>query len=112
MTRVRRLMLMPAAALVLSGCVAGLVAGTVGMAADKGRGSGRNDAFMQAAARQACSAHAAQYGVVQLIGVKQLEDGEIVVSGTVVDAGGKHVFECSFVTEITGFTLRRGSPES
>ena len=113
MTRVRRLMLLPAAALLLSGCVAGLVAGTVGIAADSGRGSReRNEAFMQAAARQACTAHAAQYGAVQVSGLRQLEDGEIVVSGTVTDASGKNMFECSFVTEITGFALRRAPPET
>lgn len=112
MRQLRRLVLLPAAGLMLGGCVAGMVAGAVGMAADSGRGSGeRNDAFMQAAARQACSAHAAQYGAVQVTEVKQLKDGEIVVSGTVADASGKNSFECSFVTEITGFALRRAQPE-
>jgi hypothetical protein len=112
MTQIRRLMLLPAAALVLSGCVAGMVAGAVGMAADSGRGKPRDSEFMQAAARQACSAHAAQYGTVEVTGVKQLEDGEIVVSGTVADSSGKNMFECSFVTEITGFALRRATPET
>ena len=112
MERARRLILLPAAALLLGGCVAGMVASAVGVAADSGRGRGdaRNNEFMQAAARQACSAHAAQYGAVQVVGVKQLNDGEIVVSGTVTDAGGKNYFECSFVTEITGFALRRAPP--
>jgi hypothetical protein len=112
MTWVRRLILPPAAALLLSGCVAGMVAGAVGMAADSGRrGKPRNDEFMQAAARQACTAHAQQYGVVEVIGLKMLKDGEIVVSGSVSDSGGKNWFECSFVTEITGFALRRNPPE-
>ena len=110
MTRVGRLILLPAAALLLGGCVAGMVAGAVGMAADSGRGDGRNKAFMQAAARQACTAHAQQYGTVQDIGVKQADSGEIVVAGSVTDAGGKNWFECSFVTEITGFALRRVQP--
>jgi hypothetical protein len=112
MTWVRRLILPPAAALLLSGCVAGMVAGAVGMAADGGRGKPRNDEFMQAAARQACTAHAQQYGAVEVIGLKLLKDGEIVVSGSVSDSGGKNWFECSFVTEITGFALRRTPPES
>ena len=111
MTRVRRLTLLPAAALLLSGCVAGMVAGAAGMAAGSGSGERRNDAFMQAAARQACSAHAAQYGTVHDISVTQAKNAsEVVVSGTVADAGGKNWFECSFVTEITGFALRRAQP--
>jgi hypothetical protein len=111
MTRLRRLILLPAAALALSGCVAGMVASAAGMAAGSGSGKPRNDAVMQAAARQACSAHAAQYGAVQVLGVTQAKNAdEIVVSGIVTDAGGKNTFECSFVTEITGFTLRRAEP--
>ena len=111
MMQVRRLTLLPAAALLLSGCVAGMVAGAASMAAGSGRGESRNNAFMQAAARQACSAHAAQYGAVQVISVTQAKNAdEIVVSGTVADAGGKNSFDCSFVTEITGFALRRIQP--
>ena len=107
-----RLIVLPAAALLLSGCVAGMVAGAVGMAADSGRGSGkpRNNEFMQAAARQTCSAHASQYGTVQVVDVKQVDSEEILVSGTVADANGANSFECSFVTEITGFKLRRIPP--
>jgi hypothetical protein len=86
-----------------------MAASAVGMAAgaSQGRGGARNNEFMQAAARQACTTHAQQYGSVQDIGVKQADAGEIVVSGTVTGADGKNWFECSFVTEITGFTLRR-----
>jgi osmotically-inducible protein OsmY len=107
-----RLLVLPATALLLSGCVAGMVAGAASMAAGSGRGSGekRNDAFMQAAARQACSAHAAQYGAVEVVGVKQLKDGEIIVSGTISEAAGKTWFECNFVTQITGFALRPVQP--
>ena len=113
MMRVGRLTLLPAAALLLSGCVAGMVAGAAGMAAGSGSGERRNNSFMQAAARQACIAHAAQYGAVQVISVTQAKNAdEIVVSGTVTDSGGKNRFECSFVTEITGFGLRRAEPGS
>ncbi|HET9335248.1 MAG TPA: hypothetical protein VFO12_02440 [Sphingomicrobium sp.] len=111
MMQFRCLLLLPVAALALSGCVAGMVAGAVGMAADGGgRGKPRNSEFMQAAARQACSAHASQYGTVQVVGVKQQDDGEIVVSGTVADASGRNSFDCSFVTEITGFSLQPVQP--
>ena len=64
---------------------------------------------MQAAARQACSAHASQYGTVEIVGVRQV-DAEIVVSGTVTERSGKNSFECSFVTEITGFKLQPIQP--
>jgi hypothetical protein len=111
MTRIRRLTLLPAAALLLGGCVAGMVAGAASMAAGSGSGERRNIEFMQAAARQACSAHAAQYGAVQIVSVTQAKNAdEIVVSGTVANAGGNNSFECSFVTEITGFVLRPVQP--
>ena len=87
-----------------------MVAGAASMAAGSGRGKPRNNEFMQAAARQACSAHASQYGTVQITGIKQEDVQEIVVTGTATDANGKNWFECSFVTEITGFALRRIQP--
>ena len=65
---------------------------------------------MQSAARQACSSHAEQYGAVQVTAVKHANAEEIVVTGTVTDANGKNSFECSFVTSITGFALRRVQP--
>jgi hypothetical protein len=106
--RLGRLTLLPAAALLLGGCVAGMVAGAVGMAAGGGRRSGepRNVEFMLVAARQACSAHAAQYGAVEVTGLKEDGGNEIIVSGTVTGANVKHSFKCSFVTEITAFDLQ------
>lgn len=111
MARARHLILLPAVALALNGCVAGMVASAVGAAAGGGRATGkpRNEAFMQAAARQACSARASQYGTVEIVGVRQV-DAEIVVSGTVTERSGKNSFECSFVTEITGFKLQPIQP--
>ena len=111
MTRLLLLPILPAG-LLLSGCVAGMVASAVGMAADSGRGKPRNSEFMQAAARQACSAHAAQYGTVQVTGIRLANGGEIIVSGAVAGASGKSLFECSFVTEITAFNLRPSEPGS
>lgn len=112
MARARLLILLPAIALALNGCVAGVVASAVGAAAGGGQASGKpaNSKFMQAAARQACSTHASQYGTVEIIGVRQV-DAEIIVSGTVTDASGRNNFDCSFVTEITGFKLQPIPPE-
>ena len=111
MALLRRLALLPPAALLLNGCVAGMVAGAAGMAAGSGSGERPNSEFMQAAARQACSAHAAQYGAVQVTSVTQAKKSvEIIVSGIVTDASGRNSFECSFVTEVTGFTMRRAEP--
>ena len=111
MAQVRRLALLPAAALLLSGCAAGMVASAVGMAAGGGRErQHRNVEAMLVAARQACSAHASQYGTVEVTGLKEADGNEIIVSGTVTDASGKNSFECNFVTEITGFELRRIQP--
>ena len=108
MAQVRRLILLPVAALVLNGCVAGMVASAVGVAAGGGRGRGepRNVEFMLVAARQACTAHASQYGTVEITGLKQADGNEIIVSGTVAGANGSSSFQCSFVTEITAFDLR------
>ena len=111
MTRVRLLAILPAG-LVLSACVAGMVASAVGMAAGGGRGQGepRNVEFMLVAARKACSAHASQYGAVEVTGLKEADGNEIIVTGTVTDANGKNSFKCSFVTEITAFDLQPIQP--
>ena len=108
MVRVPHLVLLPAVALALSGCVAGMVASAVGMAAGGGQGRGepRNVEFMLVAARQACTAHASQYGAVEITGLKQAGGDEIIVSGTITGANGKNSFQCSFVTEITAFDMR------
>ena len=107
-----RLILLPAAALALSGCVAGMVASAVGAAAGSGRGEPRNVEFMLVAARQACTSHASQYGAVEITGLRQADGNEIIVSGIVTGAEGKNSFQCSFVTEITAFDLRPIQPET
>ena len=109
MTRIQPLILLPAIAVLLGGCVAGMVAGAVGVAADSTQGK-QNSKFMQAAASQACRARAEQYGAVQVTGIQQGAAGAIVVSGTVADAGGKSSFQCSYVTDITDFALQRLQP--
>jgi hypothetical protein len=103
-------LLAPALLLPLGGCVAGMAASAVGLAADAAGPGGQNSKFMQAAARQACSAQAAQSGSVQVTSVTQAKDGEIVVLGTVQGTSGTQAFECSFVTTVTGFTLKPVQP--
>ena len=111
MTQFRLLILLPAAALALSGCVAGMVASAVGMAAGGGKErQHRNVEFMLVAARQACTSHASQYGTVEITRLREADGDEIIVTGTVTDAKGKNSFECSFVTEITGFNLEPVQP--
>ena len=108
--RFRLLLLSPAIALPLCGCVAGMAASAVGLAADAAGPGGQNSKFMQAAARQACSAQAAQSGTVQIASVTQAKDGEIIVLGTVQGSSGLQSFECSFVTTVTGFSLKPVQP--
>ena len=108
--RFRPLFLCAALALPLCGCAAGMAASAVGLAADAAGPGGQNSKFMQAAARQACSAQAAQSGTVQIASVTQAKDGEIVVRGNVQSSSGLQSFECSFVTTVTGFTLRPVQP--
>ena len=103
-------LLAPALLLALSGCVAGMAASAVGLAADAAGPVGKYYKFMQAAARQASSAQAAQSGTVQVTSVTQAKDGEIVVLGTVQGTSGTPAFECSFVTTVTGFTLKPVQP--
>ncbi len=87
-----------------------MAASAVGLAADAAGPGGQNSKFMQAAARQACTAQAAQSGTVQVTSVTHAKDGEIIVLGTVQGSGGLQSFECSFVTTITGFTLKPVPP--
>ena len=91
----RLFLLSPALLLTLGGCVAGMAASAVGLAADAAGPGGQNSKFMQAA----------QSGTVQVTGVTQAKDGEIVVLGTVQGASGTQAFECSFVTTVTDFKL-------
>ena len=92
--------------LLLGGCAAAMVAGAAGAAAE-GASGGRsgNKAFMQAAARQACSAQAAQYGTAQVTAAQQATPLTIVVTGTVADADGTYGFTCQFETSVIDFKL-------
>ena len=107
MTRLTHLAVLPAVGLMLGGCVAGMVASAAGMAArGQQRGEPRNVELMLVAARQACTAHASQYGAVEINRLKEAGGNEIMVSGTVTGPSGRSAFECRFVTEVTGFNLQ------
>ncbi len=93
-------------ALWLGGCVAGMAANAVGMAAAAARGEPRSNQHLQPAARDACTAQAAAYGTVRIIDVEQRSAIRIIVWGTVDDGKQRRSFECGFGTRITSFKLR------
>ena len=96
----------------LGGCVAGMAASAVGMAARSARGEPQSNTHLAPAARQACEAHAAQYGAVKIIDVEQRSTSKIIVWGTVGEGAARRSFECSFGTKMSGFKLRAITPGS
>ncbi|MCY7340023.1 MAG: hypothetical protein LH465_08780 [Sphingomonas bacterium] len=86
--------------------MAGIASSAVGMAVRGARGEPQANGNLQPAARDACSAHAAQFGAVHIIDIEQRTPSKLIVWGTVDDGQRKRSFECSFGTKITGFTLR------
>jgi hypothetical protein len=110
MTRILLSPLLVAGALSLQGCVASVAASAVGMAARSARGQPQSNEHLQSVARQACEAHAAQYGATHIIDVEQRSTSRIIVWGTVDDGKQRRSFECGFGTRITGFKLRAITP--
>jgi hypothetical protein len=110
MKRSLGLLLITAAAPGLSGCIAGMAASAVGMAARGAQGRPVSNEMLQPQAREACSAQAAHYGAVHVIDVEQQSTSKIVVWGTVDDGKQKHSFECAYRTKVTGFKLRPITP--
>lgn len=100
------LLLAPAAALALAGCVASLAASAVGMAVREAQPDPKSNQALQPAARQACSERAEPYGKVHVIDVEQNRIDRIIVWGTVDDGRERRSFECGFTTRITYFRLR------
>jgi hypothetical protein len=90
----------------LGGCVAGMAANAVAMAAASARGEPQSNRHLQPVAQQACTAHAASYGTVLIIDVQQRSTSRIIVWGTVDDGKQRRSFECGFGTSITSFKLR------
>ena len=107
MSLARRMILLPVAALALSGCVAGMAASAVGMVAGGGQQRPhRNVELMLVTARQACTERASQYGAVEVTGLREADANEVIVSGTVAGKEGRSSFRCRFVTQITAFDLQ------
>ena len=104
------LCLLTASALALGGCVAGMAASAIGMAARSARGQPASNEHLKPEASAACSARASQYGAVKIIDVEQRSASKIIVWGTVDDGKQRRSFECAFGTRITGFKLRTVKP--
>jgi hypothetical protein len=83
-----------------------MAASAVSMAAEGAQGSAVSNQALQPQASDACTAHAAQYGSVNIIDVEQHAVDKIIVWGTVGEGTAKRSFECDYKTTITGFKLR------
>lgn len=106
MDRCWRWLLLMGSILALTGCVAGVAASAVGMAARSARGEPQSNEHLRPAAAQACSERAAQYGTVHIIDVEQRTTSKIAVWGTVTDDQERRSFECIYRTRIVDFNLR------
>jgi hypothetical protein len=112
-TQVKPLLAVPllaAAAVALGGCVAGMAASAVGMAARSAAGRPEGNETRKPEALSACSAMAAKHGEVHIIDVQQRTPSKIIVWGTVQQANARQSFECAFGTRVTGFKLRAIKP--
>ncbi|MBA3512255.1 hypothetical protein [Sphingomonas sp.] len=104
------LFLLAAAAPALGGCVAGMAASAISMAARSAQGQPASNQHLRADAERACGALAARHGTVQIIDVEQRTASRIIVWGTVDDGRERRSFQCSFGTRVTGFKLRAIKP--
>lgn len=111
MKRVLRLFVLAAIAPLLAGCVAGMAASALSMAAKSGQRAPVSNQQLQPQAREACTARAAQYGTAHVIDVVQDRVDRIIVWGTVESGGQRQSFQCAFGTQVTGFTLRPITPQ-
>ena len=100
-------LLLLAAALPLGGCAASLAASAVGAAV---RAADKPDAVPTEdpgpAARQACTAQAAQHGEVTVIDTEYRSAARLIVWGTVQKAAQRRSFECRWNGKIVDFKLR------
>jgi hypothetical protein len=87
-----------------------MAASAVSMVAQNAQGQPVGNEALHPQAREACSAHAAQFGAVHVIDVQQASMSKIIVWGTVDDGKEKRSFQCDFGTKITGFKLRPITP--
>ena len=110
MTSTRAALCLAASTLALGGCVAGMAASAIGMAARSAQGHPASNEHLKPAASAACTSRASQYGAVRIIDVEQRSASKIIVWGTVDDGKQRRSFECGYGTRITGFTLRAIKP--
>lgn len=106
----KRILLLLLLAPALGGCVAGLAASAVGMAAQAARGTPESNAHLREEAVAACTARASVHGPVHIIDVEQRRIDRMTVWGTAGEGPARRSFECGYGTEITGFKLREIPP--
>ena len=106
MTHIFLRLMVVAIAPILGGCVAGIAASAISLAAQSARGKPVDNQALKPQAREACSAQASQYGTVQVIDVEQHSLDKIIVWGTVDDGNHRRSFQCNFGTKITSFIMR------
>jgi hypothetical protein len=99
-----------ASALALGGCVAGMAASAISMAARSAQGRPVSNEHLKPQASAACTARASPYGAVRIIDVEQRSASKIIVWGTVGEGQERRSFECGYGTSITGFKLRAIKP--
>ena len=99
-----------AGTLALGGCVAGMAASAIGMAARSAQGQAASNEHLKPEASAACTARASQYGAVKIIDVEQRSASKIIVWGTVGEGSERRSFECAYGTRVTGFKLRAIKP--
>ncbi|HZB70358.1 MAG TPA: hypothetical protein VE403_08360 [Sphingomicrobium sp.] len=105
-----KLCLLAAAVLPLGGCVAGMAASAISMAARSARGQPASNEHLKPEASAACTARASLYGAVKIIDVEQRSASKIIVWGTAGEGQDRRSFECSYRTSITSFKLRAIKP--
>jgi hypothetical protein len=110
MTSARLALCLAASTLALGGCVAGMAASAIGMAARSAQGRPASNEHLKPEASAACTARASPYGAVRIIDVEQRSASRIVVWGTVDDGKQRRSFECGYGTSVTGFKLRAIKP--
>ena len=110
MTRIVLAIALAAAGPALGGCVAGMAASAVGVAAREARGEPQSNAHLKPAAIAACSARAAAYGTVRIIDVEQRSADRLVVWGTAGEGDSRRSFECGFGTRVSYFRMREIAP--
>jgi hypothetical protein len=106
MTRHWRLPVLLASSLALCGCVAGIAASAVGMAARSAQGEPQSNAHLRPDAARACSERAAEHGAVHIIDIEQRSIDTIIVWGTAGEGEERRSFQCTYKTRLTGFRLR------